>query len=76
MLLIGANVDCVVVIDVKLSLDLIEGWLSKNLTDIMSGAGAGTGSAMGLRGIATYQPMDGLLEFKMVRETNEFVNIF
>lgn len=72
--MIGANVDSVVVIAVKLSLDLIEGWLSKNLTDLMSGAGGG--SAMGLSGIATYQPMDGLLEFKMVRETNEFVNIF
>ncbi|KAH6783028.1 1-amino-cyclopropane-1-carboxylate synthase 12 [Perilla frutescens var. hirtella] len=47
----------------RLSLDLIEEWLSKNLTDLMSGAGGG--SALGLRGIATYQPMDGLLEFKM-----------
>ncbi|KAG6391921.1 hypothetical protein SASPL_149685 [Salvia splendens] len=45
----------------RLSLDLIEERLSKNLADLMSGAGG----PPGLRGIATYQPFDGLLEFKM-----------
>ncbi|GFP98393.1 probable aminotransferase acs12 [Phtheirospermum japonicum] len=43
----------------RLSLDLIEGWLSQNST-------LGVGSqALGLSGIATYQPMDGLMEFKV-----------
>lgn len=64
----------VVDIALKLSLDLIEEWLSKNLTDMM--AGAGGGSALGLRGIATYQPMDGLFEFKMVRKTDKVHHYF
>lgn len=73
--MIGSNIDFVVGMAVKLSLDLIEERLSQNLTDLMSGA-AGGGGALGLRGIATYQPMDGLLEFKMVRKRNKFINVF
>ncbi|KAL0400858.1 UNVERIFIED_CONTAM: putative aminotransferase ACS12 [Sesamum latifolium] len=46
----------------RLSLDLIEEWLSKNCTDSILGVG---GDALGLNGIATYQPMDGLMEFKV-----------
>lgn len=74
MLIIGSDIDFVVDITVKLSLDLIEEWLSKNLTDMM--AGAGGGSVPGLRGIATYQPMDGLFEFKMVRKTDKVHQYF
>lgn len=68
------GINFVVDIAVKLSLDLIEEWLSKNSTYMM--AGAGGGSATGLRGIATYQPMDGLFEFKMVRKTNKLIHNF
>ncbi|KAG8381452.1 hypothetical protein BUALT_Bualt06G0123400 [Buddleja alternifolia] len=46
----------------RLSLDLIEDWLSKNLTGSILGVG---GNGLGLSGIATYQPMDGLMEFKV-----------
>lgn len=83
MLIISSDINFVVDIAVKLSLDLIEEWLSKNSTDMM--AGAGGGSSTGLRGIATYQPMDGLFEFKMVRKTNKihqhflrekFINVY
>ncbi|KAL7107253.1 hypothetical protein ACP275_06G042600 [Erythranthe tilingii] len=48
----------------RLSLDLIEEWLSNNLTDSVLGVRGG--EAMGLSGIATYQPMDGLMAFKVV----------
>ncbi|KAK6155808.1 hypothetical protein DH2020_010056 [Rehmannia glutinosa] len=47
----------------RLSLDLIEDWVSQNLTDSKLGVGS---QALGLSGIATYQPMDGLMEFKVV----------
>ncbi|KAI3458249.1 hypothetical protein Pfo_014912 [Paulownia fortunei] len=46
----------------RLSLDLIEEWLSKNLTDSILGV---RGETLGLSGIARYQPMDGLMEFKV-----------
>ncbi|KAK3022186.1 hypothetical protein RJ639_047008 [Escallonia herrerae] len=41
-----------------LSLDLIEEWLSKNLSNSILGGG------LSISGIATYQPFDGLLELK------------
>lgn len=46
----------------RLSLDLIDQWVSKNLNDsILGGAGGG----LGISGIATYQPFDGLWELKV-----------
>lgn len=48
----------------KLSLDLIEEWLAKNLTDLVLGLRGD--NALGLSGIATYKPMDGLMAFKVV----------
>jgi aminotransferase len=46
----------------KLTLDLIENWLSKNLNDSLLGGMDG----LDIRGIATYQPSDGLLDLKVV----------
>ncbi|GER48010.1 1-aminocyclopropane-1-carboxylate synthase [Striga asiatica] len=48
----------------RLSLDLIEEWFSQNSTasELELGSRA---RALGLSGIATYQPMDGLMEFKV-----------
>ncbi|KAK2968229.1 hypothetical protein RJ640_027059 [Escallonia rubra] len=43
-----------------LSLDLIEEWLSKNLSNSTLGGG------LSISGIATYQPFDGLMELKMI----------
>ncbi|KAL8552607.1 hypothetical protein ACS0TY_001335 [Phlomoides rotata] len=43
----------------RLSLDLIQDWLSENLSNLLPGG------ALGLGGIAPYQPMDGLLQFKL-----------
>ncbi|PIN11814.1 1-aminocyclopropane-1-carboxylate synthase [Handroanthus impetiginosus] len=47
----------------RLSLDLIEEWLSKNLSHSTLGLG---NDVLGLSGIATYGPVDGLMEFKVV----------
>lgn len=47
----------------KLSLDLIEKWLSSNLNDSMLGRG---GDRLNINGILTYQPNDGLTELKVV----------
>ncbi|KAK4489507.1 hypothetical protein RD792_005316 [Penstemon davidsonii] len=46
----------------RLSLDLIEKWLEENFNNSMLGIG---GDGLGIGGIATYQPMDGLMELKM-----------
>ncbi|KAA8533817.1 hypothetical protein F0562_031334 [Nyssa sinensis] len=46
----------------RLSLDLIERWLSRNLNDSMLGGG---GDGLSISGIATYQPFDGLSELKV-----------
>ncbi|KAK4480586.1 hypothetical protein RD792_013664 [Penstemon davidsonii] len=46
-----------------LSLDMIEKWLSENLSISMLGL---RGDGLGISGIATYQPMDGLMELKVV----------
>ncbi|KAK3001349.1 hypothetical protein RJ639_020728, partial [Escallonia herrerae] len=43
----------------QLSLDLIEEWLSKNLSNSTRGGG------LSISGTATYQPFDGLMELKM-----------
>ncbi|KAM7491709.1 hypothetical protein LguiA_034630 [Lonicera macranthoides] len=43
----------------RLSLDLIEKWLSENLNDTIGGGG------LNISGIATYQPSDGLLDLKV-----------
>ncbi|XP_059629438.1 probable aminotransferase ACS12 [Cornus florida] len=44
----------------RLSLDLIEHWLSRNLNESILGAGGG----LSISGITTYQPFDGLKELK------------
>ncbi|XP_051143433.1 probable aminotransferase ACS12 [Andrographis paniculata] len=46
----------------RLSLDIIEAWLSRNLTGSMLGVGS---DALGLTRLAAYQPMDGLMAFKV-----------
>ncbi|CAI9768219.1 unnamed protein product [Fraxinus pennsylvanica] len=46
----------------RLSLDLIEEWLSKNLSASMLGEG---GDDLNICGIAAYQPSDGLMELKV-----------
>ncbi|XP_009608100.1 probable aminotransferase ACS12 isoform X1 [Nicotiana tomentosiformis] len=46
----------------RLSLDLIEKWLSSNLNDSMLGRG---GDRLNINGILTYQPNDGLTELKV-----------
>ncbi|CAA3005751.1 probable aminotransferase ACS12 isoform X2 [Olea europaea var. sylvestris] len=46
----------------RLSLDLIEEWLSKNLSASMLGEG---GNDLNICGIATYRPADGLMELKV-----------
>lgn len=46
----------------RLSLDLIEKWMSENLTDTITGR---EGGELSISGIATYQPFDGLIEFKV-----------
>ncbi|XAR66173.1 1-aminocyclopropane-1-carboxylate synthase [Bertholletia excelsa] len=48
----------------RLSLDLIEEWLSRNLNDSILG-GRVNGGSLSIRGIATYQPHDGLWELKV-----------
>ncbi|XP_010277428.1 PREDICTED: probable aminotransferase ACS12 [Nelumbo nucifera] len=47
----------------KLSLDLVQDWLSKNAKDSITG-GEGNGD-LNICGIATYQPFDGLVELKV-----------
>ncbi|XP_073142926.1 probable aminotransferase ACS12 [Henckelia pumila] len=47
----------------RLSLDLIEKWLSENLSNSVLGMGDG---GIGISGISTYQPSDGLMELKVV----------
>ncbi|CAK9135188.1 unnamed protein product [Ilex paraguariensis] len=46
----------------RLSLDLIEKWLSRTLNDSICG---GSSDGLSISGIATYQPLDGLVELKM-----------
>ncbi|XP_042479300.1 probable aminotransferase ACS12 [Macadamia integrifolia] len=46
-----------------LSLDLVRDWLAENVKDSIIGAGGG--GDLSIRGIATYQPFDGLMEFKV-----------
>ncbi|XP_058205209.1 probable aminotransferase ACS12 [Rhododendron vialii] len=46
----------------RLSLDLIDQWCSKNLNESILG---GVGGCLGISGIATYQPFDGLWELKV-----------
>ncbi|XP_074564740.1 1-aminocyclopropane-1-carboxylate synthase 6-like isoform X2 [Curcuma longa] len=46
----------------RLSLDLIDDWLSKNWKDTM--LHQRQGGALNIKGLATYQPFDGSLEFK------------
>ncbi|KAG6476579.1 probable aminotransferase ACS12 [Zingiber officinale] len=45
----------------RLSLDLIDDWLAKNYKDTMLDQRQG---ALSIKGLATYQPFDGSLEFK------------
>ncbi|THG09529.1 hypothetical protein TEA_001996 [Camellia sinensis var. sinensis] len=47
----------------RLSLDLIDKWFSQNFNDSILGGGGGSGS-LGISGIATYQPFDGMPELK------------
>lgn len=44
-------------------LDLIENWISENLTDSIMGT---DGGRLSISGIATYQPFDGMMELKVV----------
>lgn len=46
----------------RLSLDLIDQWCSKNLSELILG---GVGGCLSISGIATYQPFDGLWELKV-----------
>lgn len=56
----------------KLSLDLIENWISSNLNDSLLGRG---GDGLNINGILTYQPLDGLTELKVVMQFI-FISIF
>lgn len=47
----------------QLSLDLIEKWMSENLERSIIG---GANGDLNISGIATYQPLDGMTEMKMV----------
>ncbi|XP_043717329.1 probable aminotransferase ACS12 [Telopea speciosissima] len=47
----------------QLSLDLVRDWLAENVKDSIIGSGGG--GDLSIRGIATYQPFDGLMEFKV-----------
>lgn len=47
----------------KLSLDLMEKWISSNLNVSTLG---GVGDGLNINGILTYQPFDGLTELKVV----------
>ncbi|XVF10727.1 hypothetical protein REPUB_Repub07fG0207500 [Reevesia pubescens] len=45
----------------KLSLDLVKDWLAENANEAI----LGNGKELSISGIATYQPFDGLMEFKV-----------
>ncbi|EOY24537.1 ACC synthase 10 isoform 1 [Theobroma cacao] len=45
----------------KLSLDLVKNWLAENAREAI----LGNGKELSISGIATYQPFDGLMEFKV-----------
>ncbi|KAK8584348.1 hypothetical protein V6N12_068592 [Hibiscus sabdariffa] len=45
----------------KLSLDLVKDWLAENASEAI----LGSGKELSISGIATYQPFDGLMEFKV-----------
>ncbi|KAL4341860.1 hypothetical protein GQ457_08G027460 [Hibiscus cannabinus] len=45
----------------KLSLDLVKDWLAEHASEAM----LGNGKELSICGIATYQPFDGLMEFKV-----------
>ncbi|GMI76341.1 ACC synthase 10 [Hibiscus trionum] len=45
----------------KLSLDLVKDWLTENASEAI----LGNGKELSISGIATYQPFDGLMEFKV-----------
>ncbi|KAL7003216.1 putative aminotransferase acs12 [Sarracenia purpurea var. burkii] len=49
----------------RLSLNLIDEWLSRNLNDSILGGGGSSGSGLSISGIATYQPYDGSWELKV-----------
>ncbi|KAK9103529.1 hypothetical protein Sjap_020783 [Stephania japonica] len=51
----------------KLSLDLIEEWVVENGRDsiVGGGGGGGGGGELSIKGIATYQPFDGMLSLKV-----------
>nr|GEZ07523.1 probable aminotransferase ACS12 [Tanacetum cinerariifolium] len=48
----------------RLSLDLIENWISENLNDSILG-GVESKGGLSVSGIATYQPFDGMTELKV-----------
>ncbi|KAJ4957332.1 hypothetical protein NE237_014115 [Protea cynaroides] len=47
----------------KLSLNLVRDWMAENMKDSIIGAKGG--GDLNIHGIATYQPFDGLMEFKV-----------
>lgn len=48
-----------------MSLDLVRDWLADNARDAILGGGR-SGAELGIGGIASYQPSDGLMELKVV----------
>ncbi|KAF8380406.1 hypothetical protein HHK36_027892 [Tetracentron sinense] len=52
----------------KLSLDLVRDWFVENGKDSIIGGAGGDDGDLGISGIATYQPVDGLMELKVVRQ--------
>ncbi|KAK1262018.1 putative aminotransferase ACS12 [Acorus gramineus] len=53
--------DCVSCVE-QLCLDLVRDWLKENLSDSLLG---GDGGGLSINGLATYQPVDGLMDFKI-----------
>ena len=53
---------------VQLSLDLVQDWIRQNGSAAILGGGENCG-AMNITGIAPYQPLDGLMELKVVIQT-------
>ena len=58
------GINCLVYVLLKLTLDLIEEWLSKHMNEAVLLGGVDGG--LSISGIAPYQPSDGLMELKVV----------
>lgn len=50
----------------QLCFDLIEKWVSKNVTNSILGIDGGN---LNISGIASYQPFDGLIHLKLVQQS-------